>query len=238
MTASSVAEAHGVACAVSSGQVSDYLRVVRSGTRRIIAMADGHTCGWDSGQVALSGPVLDAVVRAVGTEPQTPYRHVSPSSARLFEAARAAFLGAAEAHPEDDAVGGPAAQLTILELEGTKLRASWLARMELCVFRDAVVHRVTRKEPSSAIERTAYLPATVELTLEPGDLVTLSCRRWVGHELDRTRSELLASLVEAGTTAPQLLGAMLERWAEEHRAAQQSRALIGEFRLILAAVRV
>jgi hypothetical protein len=234
----SIAVEHGVAMGVSDGEVSDFLRVVRVGERRVIVMADGHTSGWDSGQTSLSAPVLDAVVGELAADARSAYRHVPPSATKLFDAARRAFLDAAEAHADDAEWGGPAVQLAVVELVGPMLRASWLARVELAVFRGAVVHRVTRQEPSPAIERITQPASMAELTIGHGDLVTLSCRSFVGNALEHTRSDLLASLVDGETTPVDLVTAMLARWTDTQRPASTSGGLIRDYRLILAALRV
>jgi hypothetical protein len=233
----SIVLAHGVACAVSRGNVSDFLRVVQHAGRRFVVMADGHTRGWDSGQIALSAPVLDAVVHALGEEPASPYRTAARSTTAVFDAARTAFLAAADAHPEDDTAGGPATQLAMLELEGHAIRASWLARMELAVYRGAIVHRVTR-EPSPAIERAVHTPSQVELAVDAGDVVTLCVRRWVGGMLDYARSDRLATLATSGASPEEITRAMLRWWKDEQDAARASGGLIGETDLIVAATRV
>ncbi len=238
MSAGSVAVTHGVACGVSAGRASDFLRVVESGARRIVAMADGYTPGWDCGETSLSVPMLDAIERAVAAGPVSPYRDASGSRERLFEAGRASFLTTTREQRERDELGGPGAQLTILELDGSFLRATWLARMELCVFRGAVVQRITRTEPSPSIGGEGDVPSTIELGVSRGDVVTLSSRRWVGHALEHARSELLARLADGATSPERLVRAMLDQWAQEGHGARTPEAPSDELRLILAAARI
>lgn len=234
----SVTSIDGVACGVSRGRVSDFLRVMRSGSQLAIAMADGHTCGWDSGQVSLSAPVLDAIVGQLIPRSMSPYRSGPGSSTgELFDAARRAFVAAAEAHPDDALAGGPATQLTLVEIDGRTLRATWLATMELSVFRGRMVQRVTL-DMSPAIAREVHAPSTIELALQAGDLVTLSCRRYVGTQLDHARSDLLTSHATYGPTPETLVTDVLYKWRDVEAGLQSEGSLIGHFNLTLAAVRV
>jgi hypothetical protein len=227
-------ERDGVACATSRGAVDAFVRVVSQPDRRILAVADGHTCGWTSGVKEISGAVLDGVDRALLHDPFTPVEEI-------FEAARAEFLRVAEPYPEDDDVGGPAAQLTVVELTDGRFRAGKLGLVHALVVRDGLAQGESEKERFAFVERKLALPTMVEMPLHAGDLVVVSYK-WVNDRFphdwsDRALRDVIEKLVRAHSKPNEIVDAAVATWKDEVRRKQQLGTLIGEPQLAIAATR-
>lgn len=224
-----IVEREGVVYGTSRGAVDAFARVVRLPERRIIAVADGHTCGWDGGVEAISAPVLDSVERALEEDPTAPVES-------LFEAARAAFLLAAEPYPEDEDVGGPAAQLTIAEISPGRLRVGRLGRLEVMIAREGGVHHDAERPGFDFMRRAPSPPSLLERPLLDGDLILVSSQ-WITDWTGEALPLVAAQLSRAHPDPRSLVEAAIARWRHDVRQQQEIGRLIGEPGLVFAAVR-
>ncbi|UJR86511.1 hypothetical protein [Sandaracinus amylolyticus] len=224
-----------IVCGTNRDDLASFVRVRVEPSRTLIAIADGHSCGWSSGVVEIARPVLDAVERALEVEPDA-------NIESLFVPARTAFYEAAAPYPEDYDVGGPAAQLTIVELQARRARVARLGNLDVSVIRAGQLAEVP--SPGSFgdwIERAVFGPPRVrELELATGDLVVLS-RRWVTFPLaippfdvdELTRA--LVALAPHARDARDFVAAALARWEHDEGAMQRSHPSHGASRVVLAA---
>ncbi|AKF10068.1 hypothetical protein [Sandaracinus amylolyticus] len=219
----SLIESHaGVVCGTNRDDLASFVRVRAQRARTLVMLAEGHTCGWTSGAHEIASPVLDGVEQALDAEQSAPIES-------LFASARTAFYEAAVPYPEDDDVGGPAAQLTIVELRPGRARIARRGNLDVSVIRsEELVETPSPGTFGDWIDRAALGPPHVrELDLVSGDLVVLS-GRWVTFRLaippfdidELTRA--LTALAPLAHDARAFVGAALARWSDDARATKPS----------------
>ncbi|MDI1444359.1 hypothetical protein [Polyangium sp. 6x1] len=205
-----------VAYGVNRDEVDPFARLVRLPERLIVAMANGHYGGTEDRQI--SCPVLDSIERALLLDPTT-------SLESLFDTARSAFLIAAEPYPDDDdysLIGGPHAELTVVELSPGRLRAGGFGRYVPILVRDGAVHGEIVRSPS--LERKPAAPFLVEHPLLDGDCV-LVCDYLIGYyvsgklgpEIHRELVTVIEDLARAHQEPGRLVEAALLQWQEGER---------------------
>lgn len=224
-----IVEHEGVVCGTSRGVIDSFVRVVSLPARRIVAVVDGHTCGWDGGVEEISRPVLDGVERALRGNPDA-------SMESLFKAAREAFLVAAEPYPDDDLAGGPAAQLTVAEISPGRLRAGRLGRLEVLIAREGDLCCEAEPPGYEAVDRVPRPPSLVERPLFDGDFIIVS-RQWVTDLWNRVLPSVIGELSRAHHDPRSLVEAAIARWKDDVRRLQEAGTLIGEPQLTLVALR-
>jgi hypothetical protein len=223
-----VVERSGVICGSNRGAIDAFVRVAWRPDRRIIAVADGHNCPWSSGDSELSGPMLDGIELALARNP-------TASVESLFDAARAAFLRAAEPYPEDASDGRPAAQLTIAELAPGRLRMWQLGYVDLVIVRGGAVHSQAERRGGGLIERTPRAPSIAELPLLSDELIVMS-QRWLSDWVGNAITDIVRQLGSAHREPRRLVEAALARWTDDIRRMQESGELVGEPGVVLVGV--
>lgn len=226
-----IVDQHGVVLGASRGDVYDFARVIAVADRLVIAIANGHTCGFDGGIAAIARAVLDTVERVLTR---------SLEHRDTFAAARYAFECAAESYPEDELVGGPAAQLTIVEVARGSLRATRLGFIGTMIAHPERGACAIDSAGLPLIERAPRDPITVEAKLEPGDRIVVAYP-WLGiaHFLEgRPMATPFDELAREHAEPAALVAAALVRHAEEAQAQRAARALFGDPLYVVAATRV
>jgi len=227
-----IVEHDGIVCGTTGETLDAFVRVVQLPKRRLIAVAHGHTCSWDAGGAQeITGPVLDRVEQLLAIDP-------AASLKSLFDAAREAFLVAAEPFPEDDDFGPPAVQLTVVELSSRRLLAQRLGRHKPIIVRNGKVYHYEAEPPGfNAIKRVSIAPGLLDSPLHDGDLVTVYPLHWFsdprGFELPR----IVAKLARAYRDPRDFVEAALLHWTHELNKAQQA-GLDIKSNAVLVAVRI
>lgn len=223
-----IVERHGVVLGASRGDVRAFARVIAMEGRLVIALADGHTCGFDGGVETIARAVLDAVEPVVT-------RSVAHHDA--FVAARDAFERAVERYPEDQLAGGPAAQLTIVEVARDSLRATRLGFIGTMVAHGGHGASAIESAGVAVIARVPGEPIAVEAKLAPGDRIVVAYP-WLGiaHFVEgRPIATPFDELAREHSDPSALVAAALVRHAEEVRALRAAGKLIGELAYVVAA---